>query len=164
MADISVNCTYKYLAKLSSHCETEIKMEIYLAPREHPTPWRIHVAPLSLCKGLHTVTWVVVGTSVTLKDFDFTGELPSGVKPVTWPPIPGPGEGEWTAVIDTTGVEEIGGFGYHFNFNLSGTSETLLSSRSFICDPTIAVTPDPVEVPVGCPPPMGSVGVAQENV
>ena len=141
MGDVQVKCTYTYPGT-SSFAQAEI--EVHFEPRGHDS-WRIHVAPVSLCVGGHKVSWTLVGTPVELTGFDLLGDRPGRVR-LQWPPEKDPETGKWTTVLENMGVEATNGFSYLFYFKPKANSKPLKSS-DFTHDPTIAVTPDPLEPP-----------------
>lgn len=154
MSDVQVKCTCTYLQESSSGCQTQVDIEIYFEhyaqyPDTDPRAWRILAAPVSLCIGCHKVSWIPVGAPVEFTSFELKSTKPVKVNLNEWPPQVS--EGKWTAVIENTGVTDTNGFSYQFWFKRKNRSGKALSSRVFMHDPTIAVTPDPIEIPPGYP-------------
>lgn len=119
---------------------------MYFEPKG-PDSWRIQVAPACLCVGRHKLCWTLVGSPVDLEYFELMEELPGKVAKIQWPPQLDPATKQWVAVIENLGVTGNNGFRYGFHFKSPGHPNKSFNSRDFMHDPTIAVTPDPLEPP-----------------
>ena len=150
--DVQVKCTYTYLQDPSPDCQAEAEIEIYFErrvgyPDHDPHAWRILVAPISLCIGSHAVSWTVVTSDVDLTGFGPLSDHPLGKVKLDWPPKPDPVTEKWKTVIHNMGVTGTNGFAYEFYFLPKGRTGKPLCSSDFMHDPTISVTPDPLEPP-----------------
>ena len=146
MSDVPVRCIYTYFKEPSSDYHAQVEIEMHFEPRGSDS-WRILVAPASLCIGRHRVCWTLVDSPVELEYFELMEEVPGKVRMVEWPPKQDRATKQWSAVIENMGVMGNNGFRYGFHFKRPGHPNKQFNSHDFMHDPTISVTPDPLEPP-----------------
>lgn len=169
MSDVQVKCTYTYL-QYPNPCHVEAEIEIHIESRVedgNDDKWRVLAAPVSLCIGRHKVSWTVVSTTppIELTRVYIPGPQPCEDFIVHKGPEIDPQTGKWTADIENARSEGEGtdGFEYCFDFKTKGSHGQLFNSSDYIHDPTIAVTPDPLEPPHRRPLPTSGRGESLEG-
>jgi hypothetical protein len=143
MSAPQVKCTYTSPEQSSQENPANVEIEISMTLRDDSLI-RVVVAPASLCKGWHKLTWKLIGLPMVIEDFQLLSHVPDRV--VVFDPVLS-ALGTWTAIVENKGVESTNGLRFDFGFHLESNLSERFRLKNFIHDPTIAVTPDPLDPP-----------------
>jgi hypothetical protein len=147
MSAPQVKCTYTSPEQSSQENPANVEIEISMTLREEPRDSsliRVVVAPASLCKGWHKLTWKLIGLPMVIEDFHLLSHVPDRV--AVFDPVLS-ALGTWTAIVENKGVEATNGLRFDFGFHPESNISERFRLKDFIHDPTIAVTPDPLDPP-----------------